>query len=175
VHGDNGKPWELPLEESFEVWKNVFIRPIGARVVVDDELIIGGVLRWTFVRRSSRQITLGMSFLIRLRIIIGVWPLQATDNELSRASDVVLYIRMHVVLAQHVDPEFLPGFGETQASIQCEDIGKSSTALVEVRHLEELEGGLLGTCLEKAVLSCAVIVIDTPVLLVECLIQNLPT
>lgn len=50
VYGDNGKFWELLFEESFEVWKNVFIRLIGVRVVVDDELIIGGVLRWIFVR-----------------------------------------------------------------------------------------------------------------------------
>src|SRR3569833_1796207 len=51
VHGDNAETREVMLQERLQIGEDGLVRPVRARVIVYDELIIRRVERWCVVGR----------------------------------------------------------------------------------------------------------------------------
>ncbi len=54
--GDNVKAWEIGREEFFEFGEEVAFRAVGARIIVNYEFIVLGILGRRFVGRPARNI-----------------------------------------------------------------------------------------------------------------------
>lgn len=76
------------------------------------------------------------------------------------------------MLAQHVDAELLARLREAQQAIRGQDVGEDTTALVVMRHLEELKRCFFRTRLDVAVLGRVAEIVDACVLVVQRFIQH---
>lgn len=172
VHGDDAHVGEIPLQKFFKVWQDGFLGPICSRLVINEELVKGRIRRRRLVWRTARDGLPRVRLLIRLRAVAGIRMLQSANEELSRVGNVLFGIRMHGVLAQEVDAEFLARLGEAHEAVQSEHVGEDAAPFVEMHHAEELERGFLGAGLESAVFGGAVVVVDAVVLLVQGLVED---
>lgn len=76
------------------------------------------------------------------------------------------------MLAQHVDPELLSGFGEPPLSIEGQDIGKYPSALIVVYEFQELLRKVNGWRIKYTIDRRTIVVIDTMVLVVQRSIED---
>lgn len=76
------------------------------------------------------------------------------------------------MFAQQVDAEFFAGFREAPHPVEREDVGEDTAPLVIVHEIEELEGHFFAGGREGAVDGCAVVVVDTRMLVVEGAVEN---
>ena len=96
----------------------------------------------------------------------------ASDEELSRASNVGCHVRVHGVLAQKIDAEFLARLGEAQQAVQGEHIGEDATSFRVVRHPEKLYRGIPAAFCKDADFGTGVPVVDSSMLLVKNCVED---
>lgn len=156
---------QIGFQELFENWEVLGIGAVGSAIVINDQLIVERILR-RFRRIFLREFR---SKILRCAII-GLRAL--AHEELARVRNVNRDITVHRVLAQHIDSELLPGFGEPPLSIQGQDIGEYPPALVVVYKIQELLRQVDRRRVKHPIDREAIIVIDTVVLMVECSVED---
>lgn len=96
-------------------------------------------------------------------------------STLSSVSQVETHvdIGMHGVLAKHVDAKLFPRFGEPKQSIERDDIGEDSPALIEVRHVKESQRHIPpGSVRQLSILRPPVMIVDPLMLMVKRLMEH---
>ena len=88
---------------------------VGARVVVDDEFVVSGVFLGGFVGGSAFDVGRGVGHVVSSFVGgTAILVFEAADEEFTRKSNVRRDVAVHSVFAEHVDAEFLAGFGEAE-------------------------------------------------------------
>lgn len=168
---------QVPLHEFLQPWQQFRPRPIGAAVVVDDELVAAGFARGTRVGRAVGDVGdgpgrvcgpvgggVGVGALVAVR--------SAADEELAGKGNVDVDVAVHGVLGEQVDAEFGAGLGEAPLGVEGEHVGEDAAALVEVHELEELQRHVAAGGREGAEDGAAVVVVDACELVVEGAVED---
>ena len=100
------------MHELFELGKHLGVGPVGAAVVIDDEGIVGWVIRRVTLRWSTGYIDWRMSLLV-VRGAFFMGSLETSDEEFAREGNVDVHVTVHGVFTQQINTEFFACFCET--------------------------------------------------------------
>ena len=160
------------MQELLKQGEKLSIGPVGAGVVVDNELVVCRVLGRLFVWGPALDLCRWMRFLF-FRVFPGV--LEAADKELAGPGDVNAHVTMHGVFREEVDAELFAGFGEAPLAVEGEDVGENAATAVEVDEVEEFESHVFGRARKGTVDRGAVEVINAGVLVMEGTVEETTT
>lgn len=170
--GHDAQPGEVALQVGAQVREHRLVRPVRPAVVVDHELVVLRLGRGRGPGRPALDGVVRVGGLPGLGGAAGRGRLEPPHEELPRARDVHRPVAVHRVLAEQVDAELLARLGEAHQAVERDDVREGARALVEVRHLQELEAGLLRAGFDGAPFGPLVEVVDPVVLVVQRLAQD---
>lgn len=74
-------------------------------------------------------------------------------------------VRVHRVLAEQVDPKLLACLGKPHETVETDNVGEYTTALVEMSHPQELQRHVSARSIQHAVASAIIEHVDVLVLM----------